>query len=180
MAEPSHEEHIAALYPQDDLRWRCQRVSRFSPCPSSLLIRSVAQFRTIPRGRSFIQVWKARVGPLRPPFRRMGLHGVSSHVWISASFIPVLLVVSITAPYPVSCNLISTVILPQGNPQNVQPRCCVFQHILMYPVSYTYTWPLTIVSPPLFFLFDSLYRTLAPRFLAVLCRILYITAQCHP
>ena len=140
------------------------------PCLSSVLINFVAQFRTIPRGRSFIQVRKARAGPFRPSFRRMGLHGVSS-----TSFIPVLVVVSITTSYRLSQATSDN--LASGRPSKCTPRCCVFQRILMYSVSYTWSYD---CLPSLSSIFYSLHRTSTPRFLVVFSCILYITPQCHP
>jgi len=64
-----------------------------------------------------------------------------SHVLISMPFVSVLVVVSNTTTLlSVSSNLIfhdNTLSYRQGNLSKCTPRCRVFQHILMYSVSYT-------------------------------------------
>lgn len=131
----------------------------------------IAQFRTLPRGRSFIQVRPAWAGPLRPSFRRVGLHGVRPHVCRPPYLSFGLLVSTSFLRLKSSSPLISALISPpsSGPISKCTPTRCVRQHILMYSVSYT--CPRDRFSP--LCLLPLSHRTFIHRFLIVL-RCIYI------
>ena len=112
------------------------------PFSSANLI--LAQFRTLPGGRSFNQVRTAWAGPLRSPFRRVGLHGGRVR---SRAYRPPLSTFLICPPvdHPISI-ILPSVVKPISK---CTPRRRVCQRILMYPVPYTcpHDGPLPLFPP---------------------------------
>ena len=111
-----------------------------------MLTEFTAQFRTIPGGRSFNQVWTARAGPLRPSFRRVGLHGVRVrfHVCGSLRHLFARFFSSCSSPpnpLPVSSHLIAAIILPPvvKPTSKCTPLCCYPTYLNVFCIIYLFS-----------------------------------------